>query len=94
MTETARKRFSQLKGNDYVEKLNNMLQSVEKFNGGRGLAGVMSHSSSGYGNSNGMASSNNSQPQPPQVTSPPQQSKRKEILVKRESDKKVKLISP
>lgn len=29
MTENARKKFNSLKGNDYVEKLNEMLQSVE-----------------------------------------------------------------
>lgn len=29
MTENARKKFNSLRGNDYVEKLNEMLQSVE-----------------------------------------------------------------
>jgi len=37
MTETARKKFNSLRGNDYVEKLNEMLQSVEVIDHQRGF---------------------------------------------------------
>lgn len=40
MTETARKKFNSLRGNDYVEKLNEMLQSVEVIDHQRELFGT------------------------------------------------------
>lgn len=35
MTENARKKFNSLRGNDYVEKLNEMLQSVQGIENGK-----------------------------------------------------------